>query len=156
MDDRYDLQRFVTAQDEGGTYDGALAELWRGRKTGHWMWFVFPQIAGLGQSAMSQRYAITSLDEAKAYAAHLVLGSRLRESASAVLSTQAGNAEQILGGIDAMKLHSSMTLFSRAVPNEPVFSQVLDRFFDGEADQATESRLRPRHTPEEPGAKFSH
>lgn len=142
MDDPYDLQRFVTAQDEGGTYQRALAELRRGRKTGHWMWFVFPQVAGLGQSAMSRRYAITSLDEARSYAVHPVLGSRLWECASAVTETQADSSEQIFGGMDAQKLHSSMTLFMRAVPDEPVFAQVLDRFFDGTGDQATDSPLQ--------------
>jgi len=141
MDDPYDLERFVTAQDQGGTYDRALAELKRGRKTSHWMWFVFPQIAGLGQSPTSRRYAITSLEEARAYAAHPVLGPRLLECAAVVAATEAGSAEQVFGGIDAQKLHSSMTLFLRALPDEPVFGQVLDRFFEGVPDAATDARL---------------
>lgn len=141
MDDPYDLERFVTAQDEGGTYDRALAELKRGRKTSHWMWFVFPQLAGLGQSPTSRRYAITSLEEAQAYAAHPVLGPRLLECSAVVAATEAGSAEQVFGGIDAQKLHSSMTLFLRALPDEPVFGQVLDRFFDGAPDAATDVRL---------------
>ncbi len=141
MDDPYDLERFVTAQDQGGTYDRALAELKRGRKTSHWMWFVSPQIAGLGQSPTSRRYAITSLEEARAYAAHPVLGPRLLECAAVVAATEAGSAEQVFGGIDAQKLHSSMTLFLRALPDEPVFGQVLDRFFEGVPDAATDARL---------------
>src|SRR6478672_1914351 len=118
-DDPYDLQRFVAAQDTGGTYQQALAELKAGRKTSHWMWFVFPQIAGLGRSATAQHYAISSLAEAQAYLAHPVLGPRLRQSAAALLSHPGRSADQILGSIDAMKLRSSLTLFSRAAPDEP-------------------------------------
>jgi uncharacterized protein (DUF1810 family) len=141
MDDPYDLERFVAAQDEGGTYDSAVEELRRGHKTGHWMWFVFPQIAGLGQSPTSRRFAISSLGEAKAYLRHPVLGARLIECAGIVLETQGGKAEQIFGGIDAQKLRSSMTLFLRAAPGEPAFGQVLDRYFDGLADSATDQRV---------------
>jgi uncharacterized protein (DUF1810 family) len=141
MDDRYDLERFVVAQNDGGTYDRALAELRRGSKSGHWMWYVFPQIAGLGFSAVSQRYAIGSLDEARAYLAHAVLGPRLRECAAVLAATGGRTAEQILGPIDALKLRSSMTLFLRAERGEPVFQQVLDQFFDGTADEATDRRL---------------
>jgi uncharacterized protein (DUF1810 family) len=142
MDDAYDLERFVAAQDEGGTYERALAELRRGRKTSHWMWFVFPQIEGLGFSAMSQKYAITSLAEARAYLDHPVLGPRLIECAKAVNDTKAANtANTIFGGIDAQKLHSSMTLFGRAAPDEAVFENVLRRFFDGASDPATNARL---------------
>src|SRR5215468_9496948 len=108
-----DLERFVAAQDELGTYGRALAELRRGNKTGHWMWFIFPQIAGLGMSAISQRYAIASLAEARAYLAHPVLGPRLRECATVVTQAQAPSAERIFGDVDAQKLHSSMTLFLR-------------------------------------------
>jgi uncharacterized protein (DUF1810 family) len=133
-----DLDRFVTAQDDGRTYDEAIGELRRGHKTSHWMWFVFPQIAGLGQSATSQRFAIRSLDEARAYLEHPVLGPRLRESAAAVLATTDRSAVDIFGHIDAQKLRSSMTLFLRAAPDEEGFSQVLDRFFAGTADQATD------------------
>ena len=141
MSDPFDLQRFVDAQDRGGTYDGALAELRAGRKTSHWMWFVFPQIAGLGNSPMAQRYAISSLDEARAYLAHPVLGDRLRESARALTGLDTRSPEEVMGGIDAMKLRSSMTLFLRAAPDEPLFAQVLDQYFGGAADDATDARL---------------
>lgn len=137
----YDLERFVQAQDAGGTYDRAVDELRRGYKASHWMWFVFPQIAGLGRSATSQRYAISSLDEAKAYLVHPVLGPRLRECAGLVAQTQGQSAEEIFGGIDAQKLHSSMTLFLRAAPDETLFQQVLDQYFGGEVDAATDRLL---------------
>jgi uncharacterized protein (DUF1810 family) len=140
-DDPHDLQRFVAAQDAGETYERAVAELRRGRKTSHWMWFVFPQIAGLGHSQMSRTYAIASLEEAKAYLQHPMLGPRLIECATIVASAQAGSAEQIFGSIDALKLRSSMTLFMRAEPGQGVFKQVLDRYFDGVADPATDERL---------------
>ena len=136
----FDLERFVRAQDP--VYASALAELGAGRKTSHWMWFVFPQIAGLGYSAMSARYAIESLAEARAYLEHPVLGPRLRECASLVLAAPAASAEQIFGSIDAMKLRSSMTLFHRAAPQEPLFERVLDRYFGGQPDPATDQRLR--------------
>jgi uncharacterized protein (DUF1810 family) len=138
-DDPYDLERFVAAQS--ATYDRALEELRRGNKTGHWMWFIFPQIAGLGLSDMAQRYAITSLNEARAYLRHPVLGPRLRTCAAVVGETTGRTAEQIFGGIDAIKLRSSMTLFHRAAPEDEVFATVLQRYFDGEADPATDSRL---------------
>ena len=141
MSDPYDLQRFVDAQDRGGTYERALAELRDGRKTSHWMWFVFPQIAGLGSSPMAQRYAIASLDEARAYLAHPVLGARLRESASALTGLATRSPEEVLGGIDAIKLRSSMTLFARAAPDEPLFGEVLDKYFGGVADDTTDARL---------------
>jgi uncharacterized protein (DUF1810 family) len=141
MDDPYDLRRFVAAQDVGGTYDQAIVELRRGRKTGHWMWFVFPQIAGLGQSQTSRKFAISSLEEARAYLAHPVLGPRLIECATIVAQTQGRTAEQIFGGLDAQKLHSSITLFLRAAPGEPVFGIVLARYFDGLPDPATEQRI---------------
>jgi uncharacterized protein (DUF1810 family) len=141
MDDPYGLARFVAAQDAGGTYEQAVGELRRGRKTGHWMWFVFPQIAGLGYSQMSQRYAISSLPEARAYLAHPVLGPRLAECAAIVAQTQDRTAEQIFGGIDAMKLHSSITLFLRADPAEQVFGDVLARYFGGQPDAATDERI---------------
>ena len=139
MADPYGQERFVAAQQHA--YEQALAELRRGNKTGHWMWFIFPQIAGLGFSELSQRFAISSLDEARAYLAHPVLGPRLRECAQVVADTQGRSAEQIFGGIDAIKLRSSVTLFHRADPDEPVFVGVLDRFFDGVADEATDRRL---------------
>jgi len=141
MDDPYDLKRFVTAQDAGGTYQQAVAELRRGRKASHWMWFVFPQIAGLGYSATSRMFAISSLDEARAYLAHPVLGPRLVECATIVAQTQDRTAEQIFGGIDAQKLRSCVTLFLRADPGQPVFGQVLARYFDGRPDPATDLRI---------------
>ncbi len=137
MTDPHRLERFTDAQDAGGTYERAVAELRAGRKRSHWMWFVFPQIAGLGRSAMSQRYAITSLDEARAYVAHPVLGARLRECASILAASDASSARDILGNTDAMKLHSSMTLFARAAPDDVVFQHVLNRFFGGRADSQT-------------------
>jgi len=136
----YDLERFLEEQQH--VYDGVLDELRCGRKTGHWMWFIFPQVAGLGYSFMSQRFAITSLDEAREYLAHPVLGPRLRECARTVLETRNRTAEQIFGSIDAMKLRSCMTLFHRAAPDETVFAQVLDRYYGGVTDAATDARLR--------------
>ena len=138
--DPSDLQRFVDAQDDGGTYDRALAELRAGRKTTHWMWFVLPQVAGLGTSAMAQRYALSGADEARAYLAHPVLGPRLLECARALTELDTGDPVAVLGGIDARKLQSSMTLFA-AVSTEPVFGAVLDQYFAGERDPGTTSRL---------------
>ena len=135
----YDLERFVRAQE--GVYPGVLEELRAGRKTGHWIWFVFPQIAGLGYSEMSRHYGIASLDEAQAYLAHPVLGARLRQCAALILAAPGDSATAILGSIDAVKLRSSMTLFHRAAPDEPIFLAVLDRFFDGVPDPATDERL---------------
>lgn len=137
----YDLDRFVDAQDAGGTHDRALDELRRGRKSSHWMWFVFPQIAGLGRSGMDRTYAIRSLDEARAYLAHPVLGPRLREAAGLVATAEAVSVDDLMGGIDALKLRSSMTLFGRADPSEPVFRAVLDRWSDGVEDDLTVARL---------------
>ena len=139
--DPHDLQRFVTAQDAGGTYHRAAAELRGGRKTSHWMWFVFPQIAGLGYSPTSRLYAISSLAEARAYLAHPVLGPRLTECATILAGLSGRTAEQIFGEVDALKLCSSMTLFARAAPGVPVFRQVLDQYFGGTADPATEQRI---------------
>jgi uncharacterized protein (DUF1810 family) len=141
MSDPFDLERFVAAQDTAGTYERALGEIRRGRKSSHWMWFVFPQVAGLGRSAMSQRYAIGGLDEARAYLDHPVLGQRLVECATALATTSERSAVEIFGGVDAQKLRSSMTLFRRAAPNQPVFARVLDSYFDGEADLETERLL---------------
>jgi uncharacterized protein (DUF1810 family) len=140
--DRYNLERFVAAQ--APVFTKVLSELKAGVKTGHWMWFIFPQIAGLGSSEISRRFAISSLDEARGYLAHPVLGQRLRECAGVVAATKRRTAEQIFGAVDARKLRSCMTLFHRASPDEPVFRQVLDRFFDGVADDATEARIRQR------------
>jgi uncharacterized protein (DUF1810 family) len=130
-----DLERFVRAQST--TYDGALAELRAGRKTSHWMWFVFPQVAGLGQSPTSRTYAVADLAEARAYLAHEVLGPRLRECCRALLDLVGVSADDVLGGIDATKLRSSMTLFALADPSEPVFGEVLDCYFDGHRDDRT-------------------
>ena len=140
-DDPYDLQRFVAAQDAAGTYDRAAAELRAGRKTSHWMWFIFPQIAGLGYSPASRTYAITSLDEARAYLAHPVLGPRLIECAGILIRLPGRTAEQIFGEVDALKLRSCVTLFMHAAPGEPAFRQVLDQYFDGVPDPATEQRI---------------
>jgi uncharacterized protein (DUF1810 family) len=137
----FDLDRFVAAQDQGGTYVDALGELRNGRKQGHWMWFVFPQIAGLGSSPMAQHYAISSLEEAKAYVDHPVLGPRLRDCCTALLDLPSSDPVQVLGHIDALKLRSSMTLFDRAAPDEPVFGRVLEKYYAGELDDATLSRL---------------
>ena len=138
-DDPYGLSRFIDAQT--GTYGQALAELRAGRKASHWMWFVFPQVAGLGRSATAQRYAVSGLDEARAYLAHPVLGPRLVECAQALVDLGGTDAVAVLGPIDAQKLRSSMTLFTRADPEQPVFRAVLDRYFGGREDDATTSRL---------------
>jgi uncharacterized protein (DUF1810 family) len=136
----YDLDRFLAAQ--AVVYATALDELRRGRKTGHWMWFVFPQVEGLGRSELSRWYAISSLEEARAYLEHPVLGPRLRECARLVLETPDDRtAEAIFGPTDALKLRSSMTLFHRAAPEEPLFARVLDRFYDAVPDAATDARL---------------
>lgn len=141
MSDPYRLERFTAAQDRGGTYQRAVGELRDGEKASHWMWFVFPQAAGLGFSAMSREYAISGLDEARAYLAHPVLGPRLLECARIVATTEGKTAEDIFGGVDAMKLRSSMTLFAAAAPDEPVFAEVMARYFNGERDEATMARL---------------
>ncbi len=131
----------MSAQEDGETYATAVAELRVGRKVGHWMWFVFPQIAGLGTSPMSKRYAIASLEEARLYLAHPVLGTRLEECAGVLADLEGRTAEEILGPVDAMKLRSSMTLFARAAPESRVFRAVLDRYFGGLTDEATDTRL---------------
>ena len=144
MSDPFGLQRFVDAQDGHGTYDQVLRELRAGRKQSHWMWFVFPQIAGLGSSPMAQHYAISGLAEAQAYLAHPVLGRRLDECAQALLELDASDAERVLGPVDAQKLRSSMTLFAEAAPGDPVFWAVLEQYFDGVRDPGTTSRLARR------------
>jgi uncharacterized protein (DUF1810 family) len=141
LSDEFDLDRFVTAQEQGGAYEAAVAELRSGRKRSHWMWFVFPQISGLGQSPISKKYAISSLAEARAFLAHEILGPRLVECARIVSALNAPSAEDIFGGIDAMKLRSSMTLFARADPTNPVFAEVLEAYFGGEPDGATDRLL---------------
>jgi uncharacterized protein (DUF1810 family) len=135
-----DLERFVREQDRD--YDHVRAELRSGRKTSHWIWFIFPQIAGLGRSAMSQHFAIGSLDEARDYVAHPILGARLRECVGLILAVEGRRADEIFGSLDAMKVRSSMTLFHRAAPDEPGFRRVLDRFYGGVPDPATDEILR--------------
>ena len=129
------LERFVAAQDP--VWPRVVAELAAGKKRSHWMWFVFPQIEGLGSSAMSQRYALPSLDEARAYLAHPVLGARLRQVTDLMLGHAGPPAEAILGGIDAVKFRSSMTLFRAAAPGEARFQAALDAFHAGEPDPRT-------------------
>lgn len=141
VDDPYNLERFVTAQDSGGTYRHAVGELTGGSKRSHWMWFVFPQIAGLGQSPTARKYAVTSLDEAKAYLRHPALGPRLVECAAVVAGLEGRTAGQIFGGIDERKLQSSMTLFLRADPQQKVFQEVLAKYFQGVPDPATDRLL---------------
>jgi uncharacterized protein (DUF1810 family) len=148
----YRLERFVAAQDAGGTYRRAVAELRAGRKVSHWMWFVFPQITGLGRSATAQEFAISSLGEARAYLRHPVLGPRLAESARVLTGVAGRTAEQVFGGLDAQKLRSSMTLFLRAEAAQAaeagdgsdtgsLFAQVLSQYFDGQPDPATDRLL---------------
>ncbi|HVV27621.1 MAG TPA: DUF1810 domain-containing protein [Rhizomicrobium sp.] len=132
------LERFIDAQ--APVFDRALAELRAGRKRTHWMWFVFPQVAGLGHSAMAQLYAIASLEEARAYLAHSVLGPRLRECTQAVLNLAGHSAHDIFGAPDDMKFRSSMTLFDLAEP-DGIFRAAIDRYFDGEGDPLTLQRL---------------
>ncbi len=138
-DDPYDLQRFVAAQDP--VYDRVRAELRRGRKASHWMWFVFPQVAGLGSSPTAQHFAIRGPDEARAYLAHPVLGPRLVECAGLAAAVERGGAAEVFGRPDDLKLRSSMTLFAHVAPDTPVFAAVLGRYFDGEADPRTLDRL---------------
>lgn len=135
----FDLERFVEAQDT--TYAVALAELRRGRKTSHWMWFIFPQVRGLGFSEMSRRYAIQSLAEAKAYLAHPILGQRYRECVAALQDLPPTSARQVLGEVDAAKLQSSLTLFLSAAPDDRLLLAALDRWFSGIVDSKTTARL---------------
>ena len=142
VDDPFALQRFLDAQDRHGTYDTALAELTAGRKRSHWIWFVFPQLRGLGHSLNAERYGITGLAEAQAYVAHPVLGSRLRECVRVLRTHAEADPGDVMGGsLDAQKLRSSMTLFARAAPDDPGFREVLAQWFDGLEDPATTSRL---------------
>jgi uncharacterized protein (DUF1810 family) len=139
MADPFDLERFVDAQVP--VYDEVRRELKVGRKQSHWMWFIFPQIAGLGQSPMSIRFAIASLNEAKAYLAHPVLGLRLRECARLTLDVEGGSARDIFGPIDEMKFRSSMTLFAHAAQDEELFERCIDKYFAGKPDPTTLARL---------------
>jgi uncharacterized protein (DUF1810 family)/uncharacterized protein YndB with AHSA1/START domain len=140
-DDPFDLARFVTAQNDGGTYARAVGELRQGRKRTHWMWFVFPQVHGLGHSSTARRFALTSLAEARAYLRHPVLGPRLFECTRIVAQTRGRTAEEVFGPVDAVKLRSCMTLFMRAAPEEPLFRNVLERHFAGLPDAATDALL---------------
>jgi uncharacterized protein (DUF1810 family) len=137
--DPFDLQRFVDAQR--AEFEAARSELRGGMKVGHWIWFIFPQIKGLGQSWMSQRYAISSLTEARAYLQHPVLGPRLRECTQLVNSVKGRSIEEILGDIDAMKFRSSMTLFAKAGDDSQIFLDALQKYFAGEFDPLTIQRL---------------
>ncbi|MBM3552867.1 MAG: DUF1810 domain-containing protein [Alphaproteobacteria bacterium] len=137
--DPYDLARFVSAQDP--VYAQAQAELTLGRKQSHWMWFIFPQIEGLGGSAMAQHYAIRSLGEARAYLDHPLLGARLRECAALVNKVQDRSAHEIFGSPDDLKFHSSMTLFAAAAPDEPLFAESLRKYFDSRHDPLTLAKL---------------
>ena len=137
MSDAYDLRRFVDAQDADGTYERALAELWDGRKRTHWMWFVFPQLDGLGLSYMAQKYAINGRDEAAAYLAHPVLGPRLRACVEAMNTAQGKSAYEILGSPDDMKFRSCLTLFAHATPDNGAFLTALEKFYGGEFDPAS-------------------
>ena len=142
MRDQYGLERFVRAQD--GVYDQVCAELGSGRKRTHWMWFIFPQIKGLGSSEMAVRFAISSIEEAKAYLENPVLGERLRECARIVVGLDGRTAEEIFGYPDDLKFHSSMTLFAKAAEiseEDLVFSQALDKYFGGREDAGTVQRL---------------
>jgi uncharacterized protein (DUF1810 family) len=137
--DPFNLERFVDAQ--APVYEQVRREMAAGRKQSHWMWFIFPQIAGLGQSPMSVRFAIASLDEAKAYLANPVLGARLRECTQLSLDVEDKTARDIFGSIDEMKFRSSMTLFARAAPDEDIFHRCLDKYFAGASDPATLEKL---------------
>lgn len=140
--DQYDLQRFVDAQDRG--YDAVLGELRSGKKRSHWIWFIFPQLRGLGRSPTAERYGISSLDEARAYLAHDVLGPRLRECSRLVARIDGHSADEIFGWPDNLKVRSSMTLFARATDGDAEFRTVLDKFYDGEDDPATIELLGQR------------
>jgi len=133
------LSRFIEAQT--ATYDTALTELNRGQKTSHWMWFVFPQIAGLGHSPTARFYALANLDEARAYLAHPVLGPRLADAVAAILALPGRDANAVFGSPDDLKLRSSLTLFHAADPDEPAFQQALDKYFGGQPDPLTLERL---------------
>jgi uncharacterized protein (DUF1810 family) len=140
LGDRYDLERFVQAQEHD--YQRALAEIRAGRKRSHWMWYIFPQFAGLGLSSMSQRYAIKSAVEARAYLAHPVLGPRLVECCEAAIGLAGRSAADVFGSPDDMKLRSCATLFAAVSPPESVFDRLLDKFFQGLRDEKTLRLIR--------------
>jgi uncharacterized protein (DUF1810 family) len=139
MNDPFDLARFVEAQQRD--YQQALEELYAGAKRSHWIWYVFPQLRGLGRSEMAERYGISGLAEARAYLAHPLLGPRLEDCVRALLSHRGRPVRQIMGSPDDLKLRSSMTLFQAAAPTQPLFAEVLQAFYDGEQDAATLQRL---------------
>jgi uncharacterized protein (DUF1810 family) len=139
MNDRYELKRFVEAQD--GVYEQACAELRAGRKRTHWMWFVFPQIRGLGSSPTAVRFAISGMEEARAYLEHPMLGSRLRECTGIVVGVEGRSVEQIFGYPDDLKFHSSITLFAKAAAEAGVFGEALEKYFGGEMDRGTLERI---------------
>jgi uncharacterized protein (DUF1810 family) len=138
--DPFELDRFVRAQE--AEYERALTEIRGGRKRSHWMWYVFPQVAGLGLSETSQRYAINSLAEAHAYLAHPILGARLTEIAEALLNVQGRTAHEIFGSPDDLKLNSSATLFAMVSPADSVFHQIIEKYFDGKRDEKTLALVR--------------
>ena len=135
----FDLQRFVEAQNP--VYDRVLQELQAGRKRSHWMWYVFPQLDGLGRSAMAERYALAGIDEARAYLAHPLLGPRLQACLSALLQHRDKSARAVLGSPDDLKLRSCLTLFARAAPDNPLFQRALVQFYDGKPDPLTLNAL---------------
>jgi uncharacterized protein (DUF1810 family) len=139
VSDRYGLQRFVDAQ--AGVFEQVCSELRAGRKRSHWMWFIFPQIKGLGSSPMAMRFAISSLAEARAYLDHAVLGPRLRESCEIVVRVAGRSVDEIFGYPDDLKFHSSITLFAKAAVENRVFLDALEKYFGGELDRATVERL---------------
>ncbi len=139
MNDRYELKRFVDAQED--VYKQACAELRAGRKRSHWMWFVFPQIRGLGSSPTAVRFAISGIEEARAYLEHPVLGPRLQECTGIVVGVEGRSVEEIFGYPDDLKFHSSMTLFAKAATEAGVFGEALEKYFGGEMDQGTLERI---------------
>jgi uncharacterized protein (DUF1810 family) len=141
VEDPYQLERFVDAQDFNETYERAVSELRKGRKIGHWMWFIFPQIEGLSRSSMSRSFAISSLAEAQAYLRHPILGPRLIRCSEILIKINGKSAIDIFGPTDAMKLRSSMTLFMNAAPDQPMFKEVLAKYFHGSPDHSTIVRL---------------
>ena len=140
MKDKYDLQRFIKEQQR--TYSTAYVELSQGRKRSHWMWWIFPQVVGLGMTATSHKYSIKSMDEAKAFLGHPYLGKNIREISNVLLGLDANDASRVMGYPDDLKLRSSMTLFAEAAPDEKVFQKVLDKFYDGKKDERTLTILK--------------
>ena len=140
MNDKHDLQRFIKEQQR--TYSTAYVELSQGRKQSHWMWWIFPQIVGLGMTATSHKYSIKSMDEAKAFLSHPYLGKNIREISNVLLGLDTNDAGRVMGYPDDLKLRSSMTLFAEAAPDEKVFQKVLDKFYGGKKDERTLTILK--------------